>query len=110
MVLAAKYSGAYMIKYQMHIPDEEMLKNKIKFLGGSLDDILEKYWRYADPLSKKCISNYQLLRHLYGLYYKTSSAKKWNKHLHGIIQDEKDIMMVSDFRELAYEEKISSYS
>lgn len=43
MALAAKDSGADIIKYQMHIPDEEMLKNKIKFWGGSLDDILEKY-------------------------------------------------------------------
>ena len=74
------------------------------------EDIIEKYLRYAAPLSKRGISNYQLLRHLYGLYYNTSSAKKWKKYLHGIIQDEKDIMMVSDFKELAYEEKISSYS
>ena len=74
------------------------------------EDIIEKYLRYAAPLSKKGISNYQLLRHLYGLYYNTSSAKKWKKYLHGIIQDDKDIMMISDFKELAYEEKISSYS
>lgn len=43
MADAAKASGADIIKYQLHIPSEEMLKNKIKFWGGSLDEILENY-------------------------------------------------------------------
>ncbi len=34
MALTAKNVGADFIKYQMHIPDEEMLPNKIKFWGG----------------------------------------------------------------------------
>lgn len=43
MVDAAKYAGADIIKFQMHLPEEEMLKNKIKFWGGSLDEILQSY-------------------------------------------------------------------
>ena len=31
MALTAKRSGADIIKFQMHIPESEMLKNKIKF-------------------------------------------------------------------------------
>ena len=42
MALTAKNLGADFIKYQMHIPNEEMLPNKIKFWGGSLDEILDK--------------------------------------------------------------------
>ena len=33
MVDAAKWAGADIIKFQMHLPQEEMLKNKIKFWG-----------------------------------------------------------------------------
>ena len=51
-----------------------------------------------------------LLRHLFSLYYNTSSAKKWKKFLHDIIQHDKDIMLINDFEESTYEEKISSYS
>lgn len=43
MADAAKSIGVDVIKYQMHIPESEMLPNKIKFWGGSLDEILENY-------------------------------------------------------------------
>ncbi len=43
MADAAKALGVDIIKYQMHIPSSEMLANKIKFWGGSLDQILENY-------------------------------------------------------------------
>ena len=43
MADAAKAIGVDVIKYQMHIPESEMLPNKIKFWGGSLDEILENY-------------------------------------------------------------------
>lgn len=43
MALTAKRCGADIIKFQMHIPESEMLKNKIKFWGGSLDQILDNY-------------------------------------------------------------------
>jgi len=43
MAEKAKEVGADFIKYQIHIPEEEMLPNLIKFWGGSLDEILEKY-------------------------------------------------------------------
>ena len=42
MALTAKKVGADFIKFQMHIPKEEMLPNRIKFWGGSLDEILQK--------------------------------------------------------------------
>ena len=43
MAESAKLSGADIIKYQMHLPESEMISNEIKFWGGSLDKILEKY-------------------------------------------------------------------
>ena len=43
MADAAKESGADIIKYQIHLPEFEMLSGKIKFWGGSLDQILEDY-------------------------------------------------------------------
>ena len=43
MADTAKAIGADFIKYQMHIPEEEMVPNKIKFWGGSLDEILDNY-------------------------------------------------------------------
>ena len=43
MADAAKEIGVDIIKYQMHIPSSEMLPDKIKFWGGSLDTILENY-------------------------------------------------------------------
>jgi sialic acid synthase SpsE len=39
----AKDIGADFIKFQMHLPEEEMILDVIKFWGGSLDEILEKY-------------------------------------------------------------------
>ena len=38
----AKECGVDVIKYQLHIPEREMLEGKINFWGGSLDSILEK--------------------------------------------------------------------
>lgn len=43
MADAAKEIGVDIIKYQMHIPAAEMLSDKIKFWGGSLDEILQNY-------------------------------------------------------------------
>jgi sialic acid synthase SpsE len=43
MAERAKYIGADMIKFQMHLPDKEMIPGVIKFWGGSLDEILENY-------------------------------------------------------------------
>ena len=73
-------------------------------------DIINEYLKYAECLSKKGISNYLLLRHLFSLYYNTSSAKKWKIYLHDIIQNDKKITSIKDFEELGYEEKILSYS
>ena len=43
MADSALECGADVIKYQMHLPEHEMLKGRIKFWGGSLDEILENY-------------------------------------------------------------------
>ena len=43
MADSAKAAGADFIKFQMHIPEKEMIPNKIKFWGGSLDEILQNY-------------------------------------------------------------------
>ena len=43
MAERAKDIGADMIKFQMHLPDKEMIPDVIKFWGGSLDEILENY-------------------------------------------------------------------
>ena len=43
MADAALECGADIIKYQMHLPEHEMLEGQIKFWGGSLDEILDKY-------------------------------------------------------------------
>ena len=43
MAEVAKNIGVDIIKYQLHLPKQEMLENVIKFWGGSLDEILENY-------------------------------------------------------------------
>lgn len=43
MVDAAKEAGADFIKFQMHLPNEEMIAGSIKFWGGSMDEVLERY-------------------------------------------------------------------
>jgi len=74
-------------------------------------EVVDQYLKYAEPLSKQGISNYLLLRHLFSLYYNTSSSKKWKKYIHDIIQCDKKIMLINNFKEYIYEEeKISSYS
>lgn len=52
MAEAAKEVGVDVIKYQMHLPSEEMLPGKIKFWGGSLDEILENYNLSTDDHQK----------------------------------------------------------
>ncbi len=43
MAEKAKEVGADIIKFQMHLPEKEMIPGVIKFWGGSLDEILENY-------------------------------------------------------------------
>jgi N-acetylneuraminate synthase len=38
----AKESGADVVKYQLHLPAEEMLPGTVRFWAGSMDEILEK--------------------------------------------------------------------
>jgi len=42
LILAAKESGADIAKFQLHLPEKEMIANTINFWGGSLDDVLKK--------------------------------------------------------------------
>lgn len=39
---AAKAAGADIVKFQLHLPEQEMLPNSIRFWAGSMDDILEQ--------------------------------------------------------------------
>ena len=75
----------------------------------SRKSILEKYLKYALSLQNKDTSNYLLLRHLFSLYYNTSSSKKWKKFLHEIIQSDKEIELITSFEESAYDEEIKAY-
>ena len=43
MVDAAIEVGANFIKFQLHLPGHEMLPGSIKFWGGSMDEVLQKY-------------------------------------------------------------------
>lgn len=49
---AARENGADIIKYQMHLPEDEMLSGKINMWGGSLDDILANYNLTIDDHAK----------------------------------------------------------
>lgn len=42
LIDAAKYAGADIIKFQLHIPEEEMIAGSIKFWAGSMDDVLKE--------------------------------------------------------------------
>ena len=75
----------------------------------SRQSILKKYLKYALSLQNKNTSNYLLLRHLFSLYYNTSSSKKWKKFLHDIIQSDKDIELITNFEESTYDEEIKAY-
>ena len=75
----------------------------------SRQSILKKYLKYALSLQNKNTSNYLLLRHLFSLYYNTSSSKKWKKFLHEIIQSDKEIELITSFEESAYDEEIKAY-
>jgi sialic acid synthase SpsE len=43
MIDSAKEVGADFVKFQLHLPKNEMVPDVIKFWGGSLDEILENY-------------------------------------------------------------------
>jgi len=86
---------------------EEQIYNNEETL--SRKSILEKYLKYALSLQNKDTSNYLLLRHLFSLYYNTSSSKKWKKFLHDIIQSDKEIELITNFEESTYGEEIKAY-
>ena len=97
------------------IYDNPMFLNEIeeKIYGNegvlSRKSILDEYLKYALSPENKDTSNYLLLRHLFSLYYNTSSSKKWKKFLHDIIQSDKDIELITNFEESTYDEEIKAY-
>ena len=98
------------------IYDNPMFLNEIeeKIYGNevvlSRKSILEKYLKYALSPENKDTSNYLLLRHLFSLYYNTSSSKKWKKFIHDIIQSDKNIELITNFEELTYDEETKAHS
>ncbi len=42
LIDAAKESGADIVKFQLHVPEAEMVAGTIKFWGGTMDDVLKK--------------------------------------------------------------------
>jgi N-acetylneuraminate synthase len=42
LVDLAKESGAGIVKFQMHLPDQEMIPDSIHFWAGSMDEVLDK--------------------------------------------------------------------
>ena len=98
------------------IYDNPMFLNEIeeKIYGNevvlSRKSILEKYLKYALSPENKDTSNYLLLRHLFSLYYNTSSSKKWKKFIHDIIQSNKNIELITNFEESTYDEETKAYS
>ena len=91
------------------IYDNPMFLNEIeeKIYGNegvlSRKSILDKYLKYALSPENKDTSNYLLLRHLFSLYYNTSSSKKWKKFIHDIIQSDKNIELITNFEESTYD-------
>ncbi|MBT3696980.1 MAG: tRNA dihydrouridine(20/20a) synthase DusA [Gammaproteobacteria bacterium] len=91
------------------IYDNPMFLNEIeeKIYGNegvlSRKSILDEYLKYALSPENKDTSNYLLLRHLFSLYYNTSSSKKWKKFIHDIIQSDKNIELITNFEESTYD-------
>ncbi len=42
LVDLAKEAGADIVKFQLHLPEEEMIPNSIRFWAGSMDDVLSR--------------------------------------------------------------------
>jgi sialic acid synthase SpsE len=111
MVDAAKYAGADIIKFQMHLPEEEMLKDKIKFWGGSLDEILRNYnlsiqdhINLIDYCKKKkitylctpfCPKAVKILNKLKVNFFKTGSGEMLNLPLMDEIKKTKKPVIIS---------------
>ena len=87
--------------------EQEIFKSEVSL---TRKDIIEKYAVYALEKSNQGISNYLLLRHLFSLYYNTSSSKKWKKFIHDIIQSDKNIELITNFEELTYDEETKAHS
>jgi len=89
--------GVDVIKYQLHIPESEMLEGRINFWGGSLDSILEKnnlsvadhieLIRYCKEIGIQylctpfCPDAVDLLNELGAEFFKTGSGELRNEEL-----------------------------
>ena len=71
--------------------------------------VIEKYIMICNDCDINNLSKYLLLRHLYGLYYGTSSSKMWKKFLNNLIIAKNDIENLLTFPENIYVEEIKNY-
>ena len=71
--------------------------------------VIEKYIMICNDYDINNNSKYLLLRHLYGLYYGTSSSKIWKKFLNNLIITKNDIENLLTFPENIYVEEIKNY-
>ena len=82
--------------------ENEIFESNLLF---SKTEILEKYILYIQKQINSGIKKYLLLRHLFGLYYKTSLSKKWKKFLNMVIRNEVNILRVPFFEEIIYDKE-----
>ena len=82
--------------------ENEIFKSNLFF---NKTEILEKYAIYVRKQTSLGVKKYLLLRHLFGLYYKTNLSKKWKKFLNMLIRSEIDILKIPSFEEIVYEKE-----
>ena len=111
MADCAKEIGVDVIKYQMHIPNAEMVPNSISFWGGSLDEVLASYNLTVDHHEKLiehcknigieylctpfCSEAVKLLDELGVKRFKTGSGELLNFDLMGAVIDTGKPVIVS---------------
>lgn len=57
LIKAAKDAGADIVKFQLHVPKEEMVSGSIKFWAGSMDDVLKEV-NFEKPEQHKELKDY----------------------------------------------------
>jgi len=92
----------------MFLLDLDQLMNKTTNII-SRRQVIEKYIMICNDYDINNNSKYLLLRHLYGLYYGTSSSKIWKKFLNNLIITKNDIENLLTFPENIYVEEIKNY-
>lgn len=57
LIKATKDAGADIVKFQLHVPEEEMVSGSIKFWAGSMDDVLKEV-NFEKPEQHKELKDY----------------------------------------------------